>query len=105
LCLTATVGTGLIAYGDSGKSPLASARGLVIAEAYAEEHEGRLEGFAGRRREGGAGIVGDLHGALANITLGLVILHILGVGLASVVHRENLVGAMFSGRKRSDDER
>ena len=104
VCLTATVGTGLVAYGDSGKGPLASARGLVIAEAHAEEHEGRSEGFAARRRESGTGIVGDLHGALANITLGLVILHILGVGLASGVHRENLVLAMFSGRKRSEDE-
>jgi cytochrome b len=103
LCLIATVGTGLVAYGDSGKGPLASAGGLVIADARAEEDEGRSEGD-GRHREGGAGIVGDLHGALANITLALIVLHILGVGVASIVHRENLVGAMFSGRKRSDDE-
>jgi cytochrome b len=103
LFLPATVGTGLVAYGDSGKGPLASAGGLVIAEARAEEDEGRSEG-EGRRREGGAGIVGDLHGALANVTLGLIFLHILGVGVASVVHRENLVGAMFSGRKRAEDD-
>ena len=103
LCLTATVLTGLVAYADGGQGPLASARGLVIAGAHAEENEGRSESGAGR--ESGAGIVGDLHGALANITLGLVMLHILGVCVASVVHRENLVGAMFSGRKRSDDER
>jgi cytochrome b len=70
LCLTATVGTGIVAYSDSGKKDaLASARGLVIAKAHAEEHE---EGSAGLRQEGGAGIVGDLHGGLANITLGLV---------------------------------
>ncbi len=102
LCLSATVWTGLVAYGDSGKGPLASASGLVIAGAHAEEHEGRSEGSG--RHEGGAGIVGNLHAALANITLGLVVLHILGVGLASVMHRENLVGAMFSGRKRPEDE-
>jgi cytochrome b len=98
------VGTGLIVYGDGGKGPPASGRGLVIAGGHAGEHEGRSEGSAGRRREGGAGIVSDLHGALANITLGLVVLHSLGVGLASVVHRENLVGAMFSGRKRPENE-
>lgn len=103
-CLAATVGTGLVAYGDSGKGPLANARGVVTAQAHAEEGEGRSESDAVRRGEGGSGIVGDLHGTLANITLGLVILHILGVGLASVVHRENLVGAMFSGRKRPGDE-
>ena len=102
LCLTATVWTGLVAYADNGKGPLASASGLVIAGAHAEEHEGRSERLGGR--ESGAGIVGDLHSALANITLGLVMLHILGVGVASLVHRENLVGAMFSGRKRAGDE-
>ena len=104
LCLAATVGTGLVAYGDSGKGPLANARCVVTAQAHAEESEGRSGSGAVRRSEGGSGIVGDLHGTLANITLGLVILHILGVGLASVVHRENLVGAMFSGRKRPGDE-
>ncbi len=95
---TATVGAGLVAYGNIGNGPFASAGGLVISVANAEEHEGGHE--SGRiRAECGPGIAGNLHGALANITLGLVALHILGVGLASVVHRENLVGAMLSGKK------
>ena len=94
LSLSATVGTGLVAYGDLGKGPLAG--GLVTTVARAEELRERPE------RE--AGFVGELHGVLANITLGLVGLHVLGVVLASVVHRENLVAAMFNGRKRSGDE-
>lgn len=101
VCLSGTVGTGLVAYGHMGKGPLANASGLVTTPAFAEQNESRSEG-----REGKAGesIVGELHSTLASLTLWLVILHIAGVGLASVVHRENLVVAMFTGRKRPGDE-
>lgn len=92
--LAATVATGLVAYGDRGKGPLAGNGGAVITRAYANSNE------AGERAES---VLGELHGTLANITLALVILHVLGVGLASVVHRENLVAAMISGEKRAED--
>jgi cytochrome b len=42
----------------------------------------------------------DVHGALANATVGLIVLHVLGVLIASFEHRENLVKAMLTGRKR-----
>jgi len=92
LCLAGTVATGVVAYGERGKGPLAADSTVIATAAYAEENAGR---------EGGEkSVVGELHGALANITLALVILHVLGVGLASYAHRENLVTAMISGKKR-----
>lgn len=48
----------------------------------------------------GAQWVEDVHEALANVTLGLVVLHVLGVLVASLEHGENLVRSMITGRKR-----
>jgi len=39
------------------------------------------------------------HEVLANLMLALVIVHVAAVALSSWLHRENLVGAMFGGRK------
>lgn len=41
----------------------------------------------------------DTHEAAANVMLAIVLVHVAGVVLASWLHRENLVFAMFSGRK------
>ena len=41
----------------------------------------------------------DLHEAVANTMLALVVVHIAGVIVSSRLHRENLVGAMISGYK------
>jgi cytochrome b len=46
----------------------------------------------------------DLHEAAANAMMAVVVVHIVGVLLASRMHHENLIGAMFSGRKMADAE-
>ncbi len=49
----------------------------------------------------GAAWVETVHATLAAATVGLIVLHVLGVIMASLQHRENLVAAMITGRKRS----
>jgi len=97
--LAATVATGLVRYAEDGAGPLAPfyAQTSPITGTQTFE-EGEKQGQEHRSRSA----LGGAHEVIADITLGLIVFHILGVLLASFVHRENLTRAMITGRKRLD---
>jgi cytochrome b len=109
LGLAATVGTGLVDYAITRNAgPLAGVvadssldRGgasLQFVTAAKADEEGRNGDHKGEKRK--KSVWREIHEVFANLTMALVIAHIGGVLLASIVHQENLARAMITGRKR-----
>ena len=102
--LAVTVWTGLELYAvEENAGPLAAASvqdeaRLPVILVSSDENEENDE----EENNNGEGIWEELHEALANLTLALVLVHIAGVLLASLVHRENLARAIVTGYKRAD---
>src|SRR5690606_18213947 len=108
LSLAVTVGTGLLVYAEEEhRGPLAFLFPAPVVDmplfpslddepSVAERTQ--EAGRAGRRPESA---FAELHELSAHATLLLVVLHIAGVVLASIAHRENLARAMVTGKKRA----
>jgi cytochrome b len=102
LSLIAVSWTGLKAYQAEGKGPLAAAPAISLSIPVAQADDDRDE-------HGGHGNKGDefweeAHEASVNFMLLLIVLHLGGVALSSLLHRENLARAMLTGRKRTNGE-
>lgn len=90
ISLTLTCWTGLKAYAEEGKGPLAHSDISLVSVAHADDDRDHQDGESEYWQE--------IHESVSNFTLFLVFMHITGVLLASVVHGENLVKSMITGK-------
>lgn len=110
--------SGLEAYGAEGQGPLASGQGVFIQSVYAhgdKKHgderknsalandENDEDGNNGNGENEGDEFWEEIHEAFVNLSLALVFLHIAGVVVSSTLHRENLVRAMITGYKKTEE--
>lgn len=112
LTVTTVSGMALLAVED-GRGPLA---GIISAQTvndqssasrvqleHGDDDDGEEYDDDHERGEGSEELLEGVHSAFTYLTLMLVALHIFGVITSSLAHKENLVTAMVTGRKRPDD--
>lgn len=80
---------------------LTTLTGLMVYGA--AENAGPLAGWLGHLGDEGGEVFEEAHEFLANLTLMLAVIHVAGVLVESLIHRENLVRSMWNGRKRNVD--
>ena len=79
---------------------LATFSGLAVYGA--DQGAGPLAGWMAGMSESGEEVWEEIHEFFANLTLILVIAHVAGVAVSSLLHRENLPRAMVTGYKRAE---
>lgn len=95
--------SGLKLYGVEGHGPLAQNENMIslasispITNAYADDDKEQNSENGKQEEE----FWEEIHEFFSNVSLFLVILHILGVLFSSMIENENLAKAMFTGRKK-----
>jgi len=99
--LALTTFSGLQAYATEGKGPLANITVQPISTAMADDNRDERHD---KHEEEEDEFWEEVHELFSTATLALVILHILGVMVSSVLHKENLAKAMITGRKEPPKE-
>ena len=98
--------SGLKVYGLEGYGPLAGtasiSRGYDETVANTDPRESREDDHDSEAHEQSEELWEEIHEVFANLTVLLIIVHVAGVALSSIRHRENLVKAMISGYKNRE---
>ena len=113
LAATTVTGTALLAVEENagplapwlgrGAAPEETLQGLslLVAPARASQDEDERDEDQNKSSDEKKGkTLKEIHEFFSNLTLLLIIVHIAGVVLVSVLHKENLVRAMVTGHKR-----
>lgn len=97
--LVLTSWSGIKAYETETTQQATTGNGInvsLVRSAYADDDHDRNEHEGDEFWE-------DIHEGLANFTVLLVFLHVIGVFASSLLHRENLVRAMITGYKKNNE--
>lgn len=101
LLATTASGMALLA-AEEGEGPLAPWLAATGASATPSPDHGQRWAAHEDDHEEGEELLEEVHELLANATLALILLHVLGVFASSLAHEENLARSMVTGRKRAE---